>query len=120
MLIRFEFQSRGFVHVHILVWIAGAPDLTRADGAEEALREFVDAHVRTDAGSEEDRVWTDLQVHCHTFTCKHSWHCKCRFDYPRPASSTTRLANKKDGMRAARWYRGGDMQFGSRRETRDA
>ena len=103
--IRIEFQDRGFPHAHCLVWVAGSPDAQTEAGAERAMQEYVDSCIRTDrAEGEPEELWTDLQYHCHTFTCKKYYHAKCRFDYPRPTSSVTRLSQTNDGMSRARWY----------------
>ena len=104
MLIRIEFQSRGYPHAHILVWTRGTPNINTEEGAQRAMNEFIDAHVRTDKGDDEEELFTDLQLHMHTFTCKKAWHCKCRFDYPRPITDRARRSKKSDGMRTARWY----------------
>lgn len=40
---RIEFQQRGSPHVHILLWIDGAPKL--GQNSEEEIGSFIDKHV---------------------------------------------------------------------------
>jgi len=106
IVIRIEFQDRGFPHAHILIWTKGTPDVSTPAGAQEAMDAYIRQCVRTDRAVDDEvlNLLVDLQVHVHTFTCKHAWDDKCRFDYGRPASETTRLATPADHMHKARWY----------------
>ena len=83
--LRVEFQHRGSPHIHMLVWIDGAPVYGEADNAE--IVEYVDKIItcQKDLGSPELNSLTDLQTHRHTRTCRKQIKKStvCRFGFPK-------------------------------------
>ena len=64
---RVEFQQRGSPHVHMLVWIANAPNM--ATHCEQDITQFVDTYVTT----KKNPLIKDLvnyQTHRHARTCR--------------------------------------------------
>ena len=110
---RTEFQKRGSPHLHMLIWIEGAPDHDTEAGRESASA-FIDSVVSTRIPEEsEDPEQKALrylvltgQQHRHTDTCKRQ-HMNCRFKYPRRLSRQTRLLGPGEtgpGVRKCDFY----------------
>jgi DNA replication protein DnaC len=113
---RIEFQRRGSPHVHMVVWVEGAPVLEKERDKSEVV-DFIAKHVSTEIPpplqDEEDpndpavcarlelrNLVLRLQQHACTFTCdrraKKGKKIKCRFCFPRPLSEVTRLVLPTD------------------------
>lgn len=104
---RIEFQMRGSPHIHMFVWVLNAPDLDTKQGQIDAPM-FIDKYVSTELPDEHNdpdlyHLVKTLQVHHHTSSCKKKSN-HCRFDFPRPCSSTTRLKSHIDPGNTSRFY----------------
>ena len=82
---RIEMQHRGSCHVHMVVWILGAPSLETSDISD--IIRFIDKYITCQAavaeGTTEDEL-VSRQKHHHTQTCKKNPNSQCRFRYPQP------------------------------------
>ena len=82
---RIEMQHRGSCHVHMVVWIEGAPVLETTNITE--VIQFIDKYITCRApvseGTTEDEL-VSRQKHHHTPTCKKHENSVCRFNYPQP------------------------------------
>ena len=92
---RVEFQQRGSPHIHSLWWVEDAPDIKTVEGRRKApgfIDKYVSCHVSKD-GKDNDLkdLVLRLQKHNHTQTCRKNGLNRCRFDYPKRPSDTTRL-----------------------------
>lgn len=89
---RIEFQNRGSPHLHIFLWIEGAPNLNDPD-----LPDFIDKYVSTCRPQNEDdlQLVNKYQLHRHTDTCTKFGRSRCRFNYPRPVCTATRVVRGK-------------------------
>ena len=73
---RIEFQNRGSLHVHSVLWCSDAPDLRREEGLREVPK-YVDRFVSTkvpppdtrEIDVEDMRELVNKQIHHHTSTC---------------------------------------------------
>jgi hypothetical protein len=103
---RIEFQMRGSPHVHMFLWVEGAPKLDTVDGMRDAPG-FIDKYVSTcmpqDKNSDLFSLVKTCQIHKHTVTCNKR-NMRCRFSFPRPISSVTTLKTNVDLMSSARFY----------------
>ena len=82
---RVEMQHRGSCHVHMVVWIEGAPRLDSS--SPEEITKFIDKYItckRPVEGDLEMEEMVSRQMHTHTKTCKKNPGSKCRFNYPQP------------------------------------
>ena len=89
---RVEMQHRGSCHVHMVVWIAGAPKLENATFDE--ITTFVDKYItcaKAPANNTEKEELVSRQKHTHTSTCKKNSHSRCRFNYPQPPFPETTI-----------------------------
>ena len=82
---RIEMQHRGSCHVHMVVWILGAPTLEKDDIS--VIIRFIDKYITCQApiaeGTTEDEL-VSRQKHHHSHTCKKESNSVCRFRYPQP------------------------------------
>ena len=95
---RIEMQNRGSPHVHLLLWIANAPNL---DDPAQAVHvpSFIDKYISVDIPDSTrypvlHKKVTTFQTHTHSFTCqsrKSKNKSHCRFNFPQPPQSTTCL-----------------------------
>ncbi|KAK3923676.1 Envelope glycoprotein M [Frankliniella fusca] len=98
---RIEFQQRGSPHVHMLLWLEGAPKFDINDStSKDNVCTFIDKIISCSSETlSEDLV--KLQTHRHSHTCKkkHGNADECRFGIPYfPIKSTTILAPLPDDM----------------------
>ncbi len=103
---RFEWQSRGSPHVHCILWIRNAPKIGVNPMSD--VIEFIDKYIST--SSEQYSQLIHLQRHKHKPSCqtkmfnekkpkttsdedwsRHVQNQKCRFNFPKQVSETTRL-----------------------------
>ena len=83
---RLEFQQRGSVHVHMLLWLKNAPDvqnLSQTSEGKEYLRKFIDTFISTDS---------EL----------HDGECACKQATPEDANRKTLCAERDIAQRLAR------------------
>lgn len=64
---RVEFQQRGSLHVHMLIWVENAP-IFEVDSVED-ITTFIDRHT-TCAKNEQISQLVNYQTHRHAPTCK--------------------------------------------------
>ena len=104
---RVEFQQRGSPHIHSLWWVEDAPDIKTVEGRRKApgfIDKYVSCHVPRDGEDDLKDLVLRLQKHNHTQTCRKNGRNRCRFDYPKRPSDTTRLKRNADVGNKARFY----------------
>ena len=92
---RVEFQQRGSPHIHILIWNDSAPIYDEEQDPIKVIK-YIDKYI-TCKNDPEIKDLVKSQVHRHTHTCRKSKHKTCRFNYPKPPMSETRLLKPYDG-----------------------
>jgi hypothetical protein len=89
----------------MFLWIKDAPDIETTDGLQLAP-EFIDKYVSTtlpdDTESQEYQLVKHLQVHHHTDTCRKNGQ-SCRFHFPKPVSTVTKLKTNVDFQYILYW-----------------
>ncbi|KAK9833767.1 hypothetical protein WJX74_005319 [Apatococcus lobatus] len=105
---KFEFQKRGSPHIHMLLWVDGAPDMQDPSDRMRAP-EWLDRYVSTCIPDPSDTLEgqrlhalaSTVQQHRHTSPCfPDGDDSRCRFKYPRPPSPDTHLRSGIDyGLR---------------------
>ena len=86
---RVEFQQRGSPHIHMLVWVKGAP--VHGSCLDSVLVAFIDKYV-TCRKDESIPVLINYQTHRHAGTCRKKGKDVCRFNFPLfPMPETTIL-----------------------------
>lgn len=91
---RIEFQHRGSPHVHMCLWLKGAPQYDPNDEAcEGRVVDFIDSIATTCNEDEELENLIRYQYHKCTHTCKKTARgkTKCRFGAPFPPMDKTRI-----------------------------
>ncbi len=104
---RIEFQMRGSPHVHMLLWIEGAPDVD-TDAGKIAAPSFIDKYICTripaaNISEEQDqlrKLVKHVQQHTHKVRDCGADGKKCRYKFPRPLSQKTRF--RSGNIRAER------------------
>ncbi|WAR14429.1 PIF1-like protein [Mya arenaria] len=99
---RTEFQSRGWPHIHCLFWCSDAPSFDLNTGSNQDFVRYIDKYITCSLPDKETdpelfEIVTSVQMHSK----RHSRSCKkgskpCRFNFPRPVSSSTFIAVPKD------------------------
>ncbi|KAF9822901.1 hypothetical protein SFRURICE_010430 [Spodoptera frugiperda] len=85
---RIEFQNRGSLHLHMLVWCKNIPDFATQEGVR-LIEQVVSCLLHTKS-PELNQLVRDVQTHKHTPTCyKNCDNHRCRFGFPRPVSTDT-------------------------------
>ena len=90
---RVEFQQRGSPHIHILIWIEGAP-VFKQDSNEDIVQ-FIDKYVSCSLSDSPSEL-VNLQVHKHSKTCRKKGHPICRFNFPLPPLDKTLILEPLD------------------------
>ena len=84
---RVEFQQRGSLHIHSLLWVKDAPQLKTSNNA---IIQFVEKYVACNNDQSDDiEELVNLQSHRHAKTHKKGGNKICRFNFllnPRPES----------------------------------
>ena len=86
---RVEFQQRGSPHIHMLLWIKGAPRF--GVQSDEEVVDFIN-QVITCSKAANDVTLSELvirQYHSHSQTCKKKNRMVCRFNFPQPPMRNT-------------------------------
>ena len=98
--LRTEFQSRGWPHIHCLFWVENAPQF-KSDSNNADLVEFIDRYITCclpdkTKDAELYEIVTNVQIHSknHSRSCKKK-NMTCRFNFPRPPSSCTFIAQPR-------------------------
>ena len=93
---RVEFQNRGSCHIHALLWIENAPDYAKVKA--EKIEAFVDQYIScSEDVPQEHADYLDIQKHKHSRTCRKMGKAICRFGYPIPPMSNTKLLEPYEG-----------------------
>lgn len=85
---RVEFQQRGTPHIHMLVWIENAPKY--GINSNQEISDFVDKHSICQKNDEIPNL-INIQIHRHAKTCRRKGKKICRFNFPIPPMSRTRV-----------------------------
>ena len=83
---RIEFQQRGSPHVHMLLWIRGAPN--PHEDSDEKVTQFIDEYITCDKQDADDYL-INYQTHRHAKTCMKKNKQICRFNFPIPPMPRT-------------------------------
>ena len=95
---RVEYQARGSPHMHIFLWIQGAPNLK--NGSVTDIENYISSIISTtipDQNTDPDlyQLVKRLQIHHHTNTCNRQGRSfksgNCRFGFPYKPSKVTKL-----------------------------
>ena len=97
--IRIEFQLRGSPHAHMLLQVDSPPDYSTPDGID-----YIDSIVSCSLSipEEESQLVRKLQMHRHTKTCFKRGSKQCRFQFPRPVASVTRILTDDEAQKSKR------------------
>ena len=93
---RVEFQQRGSPHIHMLAWIANAPQFNGCN--DDEVIDYIDkvASCSSDV-TDEERIYLECQKHRHTRTCRKGGKAICRFGIPFPPMRSTRIIRPYEG-----------------------
>ena len=91
---RVEFQQRGSPHIHMIVWIDQAP-VFDVDN-DEQVSQFIDKYTSCSTSVLPEMMkYVDLQRHKHSKSCRKGQMPICRFGFPHPPMSRTRILRSK-------------------------
>ncbi|XP_076081637.1 uncharacterized protein LOC143052478 [Mytilus galloprovincialis] len=85
---RVEFQQRGSPHIHMVLWVKNAPDIS--NDQDERIEQFIDDHI-TRLKQPDLINLLAYQTHRHARTCRKKGKSICRFNFPQPPMSKTRI-----------------------------
>ena len=89
---RVEYQQRGSPHIHMLIWLEGAPRIKI--NSDEQIATYIDNIITGQKPTNDDEL-TELvntrQIHRHSHTCRKHARSKCRFNYPQPPLKQTMI-----------------------------
>ncbi|KXJ08992.1 hypothetical protein AC249_AIPGENE17524 [Exaiptasia diaphana] len=89
---RVEYQQRGSPHIHMLIWLDGAPQF-KVD-RDKDVTAFID-NIITCQKAIDDACLPDLvngrQIHRHCHTCRKNTRSQFRFNYPQPPLRETMI-----------------------------
>lgn len=97
---RVEFQNRGSPHMHIFFWVKGFPTEVTSQNKHHVL-----AYIENTIFAELPEIHEDvylfnlvkkLHTHHHSHYCKKTHKSKCRFGFPKPISTITRILTHGD------------------------
>ena len=87
---RVEFQKRGAPHIHVLLWIEGAPVFD--EDSDSDITAFIDRYISCslpdkDTDGELHEIVDSVQMHAkgHKKSCKSATKA-CRFNFPKPVA----------------------------------
>ncbi|XP_060571280.1 uncharacterized protein LOC132729522 [Ruditapes philippinarum] len=83
---RVEFQQRGSPHIHMIIWINGAP--IHGNCSDSVVAEFVSKYVSCDNDNSMPTL-INYQTHRHAHTCQKNGKAICRFNFPIPPMPET-------------------------------
>ena len=86
---RVEYQQRGSPHIHMLLWLEGAPVF--GVDHDNLVTSFVDNLITCHNPSEDPELLklVNRQIHRHSHTCQKKSKHECRFNYPQPPIRAT-------------------------------
>ena len=81
---RVEYQQRGSPHIHMLIWLDGAPEFQVKSGAE--VTGLIDNIITCQKPTDNPELLSlvNRQVHRPSHTCHKNTKTECRFNYPQP------------------------------------
>ena len=87
---RVEYQQRGSPHIHMLIWLDGAPEFQVKSDAE--VTGFIDNIITCQKPTDNPELLSlvNRQVHRHSHTCRNT-KSECRFNYPQPPMRQTKI-----------------------------
>ena len=93
---RVEYQQRGSPHIHMVIWVPGAPEYQVQSDTEVTafIDKIITCHKPTDNPQLLDLV--NRQVHRHSHTCHKNTKAECRFSYPQPPMRKTSILQPLD------------------------
>ena len=88
---RVEYQQRGSPHIHMLIWLEGAP-VFGVDKDEDIVA-YIDSIItsRKPDNNTELHKLVSRQTHRHSHTCRKQRGKICRFNYPQPPMRSTKI-----------------------------
>ena len=88
---RVEFQQRGSPHIHMLLWIEGAPRF--GVQSDDEVVSFIDQIITCGMEANDPTLLELLvrQCHSHSQTCKKRNKMVCRFNFPQPPMRATSI-----------------------------
>ena len=88
---RVEYQQRGSPHIHMLIWLENAP--TFGEDSDYDVVSFIDKIVTCEKPTENPDLLAlvNRQVHRHSHTCRKKSKSVCRFNYPQPPMTSTKI-----------------------------
>ena len=93
--VRVEMQHRGSPHVHMILWIDGAP-IYGVDSTDDVIA-FVDRYMTCSAKVAEHLMkYLKMQKHKHSRSCRRNTENDCRFGYPIPPMPRTMILETLD------------------------
>ena len=103
---RVEYQNRGSPHLHIFLWIKGAPTFQTSTEAE--ITRYIDQVIKTRLPSKDNdtvlyHLVKKLQTHHHTWTCQRG-PALCRFGFPRTITTLTHILQNINITTRGRFY----------------
>ncbi len=112
MFLRREMQDRGWPHIHAMVWVEGAPS---PDASDEEHIKFAEQAISCALPDENEdpvlyEIVTSVQRHSrtHSKTCFKNRTSDCRFDYPKPISTSTYVLKPREppaGITMKEWQK---------------
>lgn len=87
---RVEFQHRGSPHIHMIIWVEGAPTF-KISSPNNEVTQFIDKYISCQKENSYGSSKTSLQCHKHTKSCKkfQGGMSYCRYSFPRPPLNKT-------------------------------
>ena len=88
---RVEYQQRGPPHIHMLMWLDGAPEFQVKSDAE--VTGFIDNIITCQRPTDNPELLSlvNRQVHRHSHSCHKNTKAECRFNYPQPPMRQTKI-----------------------------
>ena len=83
---RVEFQQRGSPHIHMVIWVNGAP--VHGVSSDTTIAAFVDKYVSCCKDDTMPEL-INYQTHRHAPTCRKNGKSLCRFNFPIPPMPET-------------------------------
>ena len=93
---RVEYQQRGSPHIHMLIWLEGAP-VFGVDTDEDVVS-FIDKIIICQKPQNDVSLLelVNRQTHRHSHTCRKKSKNTCRFNYPQPPMRATQILHPLD------------------------
>ena len=87
-----EYQQRGSPHIHMLIWLEGAPQFQENSDAQVTAytEKIITCQMPVDNPELLNLVNT-RQIHRHSHTCHKNTNSQCRFNYPQPPMRQTMI-----------------------------